>query len=123
MLKKISEGIGNKETLQKLMEDLGYSKSYAKSPIHLKETDSWQALLNEQIPDELLTKVHRGLLINKNWRARDAGLDKGYKLKNKYGAIVIQHKLGNLSDEDIEGEIAGVLSEAIRLATREKKKD
>jgi len=54
--------------------------------------------------------------------AKKYALDMAYKLKQKYGDLTIHHKFGELSDEDIEAEIAGVLSEAIGLAEGARKK-
>lgn len=54
--------------------------------------------------------------------AKKYALDMAYKLKQKYGDLTIHHKFGELSDEEIEGEIAGVLSEAIGLAEGAGKK-
>lgn len=122
LLKKLSDNIRNGMTLGEAMRDVGYSDAYSKNPNHLRETVSWQVLVNKVLSDEKLIKVHAWLLKHKNWRARDAGLDKAYKLKKKYGDITIQHKFGELTDEDIEGEITGIFSEAIGLAEREKKK-
>lgn len=34
--------------------------------------------------DSSLIKVHKELLHNKDWRARDAGLEKAYKIRGKY---------------------------------------
>lgn len=51
-------------------------------------------------------------------QAASRALDMAYKLKGKYGDITIQHKFGELSDEELEGEIAEIISEALRLAER-----
>jgi len=56
-----------------------------------------------------------------NMDAKRHALDMAYKLKKKYGEIVVTHKFRELSDTDIEGEIAGLLSEAIRLTEGEAK--
>jgi len=96
------------------MRKLKYSATYADSSNHLKETKSWQELLEREIPDDLLTKVHKGLLHHKNWQARNQGLDKGYKLKKRYDeSITIKGKLAGISDEEIEGRIAGIISGVI----------
>jgi len=122
LLKAISAGIRFGKTEKEIMKELGYSDTYSKSPNHLKETESWQALVQQNIPDALLAKVHKGLLTNKNWRARDAGLEKGYKLKKRYGDTTIIHKLGTFSDTELEDEAAGILSEALGLTDGDKKK-
>ena len=119
LLQSISDGIRSGKTEGEIMKGLGYSESYSKSPNHLKDTISWQELLNEQIPDDLLTKTLRGLITHTQWRARDAGLDKALKIKKKYGDTMVRHEFGHLSDSELEEEIAGVISEAIQLAEKE----
>lgn len=52
--------------------------------------------------------------------SQEKALEKLLKLKNKYGETVIRHKFGDLSDEAIEGEIAGTISEAIGLGEGEE---
>lgn len=52
--------------------------------------------------------------------AKKYALEMAYKLKQKYGDITIHHEFGNLSDEEIEGEIAGVISEALGLEEGEE---
>ena len=95
------------------MKSVGYSDSYATSPTQLKQTDAWQKLMQEQIPDDLLAGVHHGLLKHKDWRARDSGLEKAYKLKKRYGDTTIVHKFGELSDAELEAELARELSKGI----------
>ena len=55
--------------------------------------------------------------------ATKAALDMAYKLKKKYGEVTINHKFGELSDKDLEKELAGEISEALgSIAGKEKKK-
>ncbi len=119
LLQSISDGIRSGKTQGEIMRELGYSESYSKSPNHLKDTNSWQELLSEQIPDALLTKTLRELITHTQWRARDAGLEKALKIKKKYGATTVRHEFSHLSDSELEEEIAGVISEAIQLAGKE----
>ena len=94
------------------MKELGYSENYALNPDQVKETDSWQKLMEEQIPDELLAQVHHGLLKHKEWRARDAGLDKAFKLKKRYdNALKITHELGRITDSELASEVSRAVSE------------
>jgi len=81
VLKEMVEGGG--KTLTKAGKKLGYSDAYLKSG-KLTKTKAWNELLEDQIPDTALVKVHKGLLAHKDWRARDAGLEKGYKIKKRY---------------------------------------
>lgn len=104
------------------MRDLGYSESYAKSA-HLFRTKSWQTLVDEQLPDELLAKVHKELLHQKEWRARDAALDMAYKLKGRYrDTHEIKHELSELSDEELEAKLAEEINELLRELIRTEPK-
>jgi hypothetical protein len=47
----------------------------------MKNNKAWQVMVDKLLPDNEPLKVHRGLLKNKEWRAREAGLDKAHKLK------------------------------------------
>ena len=118
ILKKMSENVGNKrggKRLSKAMKEAGYSESYIRSG-HIKGTKSWHSLVDTELSDEVLLKVHKGLLQNKEWRARDAGLEKAYKLKKRYKEeITLKHEFEDLSDEELEKEMAKILAEAIDL--------
>jgi hypothetical protein len=57
----ISENRGRK-TIGELMKLAGYSDSYAKNPQQMKETLSWQELMEKNLPDDLLSKKHNELL-------------------------------------------------------------
>ena len=54
--------------------------------------------------------------------AKKYALEMAHKLKQKYGDLTIVHKFGSLSDEEIEEEIAGILSETLGVEEGEKKK-
>ena len=41
------------------MRDAGYSETVQNSPKKVTETKGWQMLLDEHLPDDLLSKVHR----------------------------------------------------------------
>lgn len=101
------------------MKSVGYSETYSEQPSRLIESDSWKDLVSREIKDEKLVKVLNGLLDHKEWRARDAGLDKGLKIKGKYGAdkheVTIKRSVG-----EIETEIATTLSEALEIISGKK---
>lgn len=79
---KLAENGGN---IGRAMIAAGYSKATAKTPQKLTRSKGWQQLVDKFLPDAKLLKVHSELLENKDWRARDAGLDKAYRLKGKLG--------------------------------------
>ncbi len=60
----IAENIRNKKPviMQDAMEEAGYSPSYAASSTRLKETKSWNELLDAAFPDDEVLKVHKGLM-------------------------------------------------------------
>lgn len=83
ILKEISDTLG-KSTIIKAGKKQNYKESYLKAG-QIHKTKAWNELLEEELPDKDLMKVHKGLLKHKDWRARDSGLDKGYKIKKRYG--------------------------------------
>lgn len=111
LLKTLSDGIRSGKTMKDAMRELGYSESYADSSTHLKETDAWKLLVNNKIKDEKLVRVLNYLLDHKDWRAKDAGLDKGLKIKNKYAPSEHNVNIRKRPLGEIEDEIAGTLSE------------
>jgi hypothetical protein len=86
------------------MRKANFSEAYSKHPEKLARTKTWQELTNEVLNDDLLVKVHKGLLKHKDWRARDAGLDKGYKVRGRYAPEQIEltkRKYQELSDKEL----------------------
>lgn len=77
------KSIGKHRTEAEALEQLSYSKSYAKSGL-IKRTQSWKTISEEMLPNDLLAKVNLGLLKHSNWQARNQGLDKAYKAKRIY---------------------------------------
>jgi hypothetical protein len=63
-IKKISENLGNKP-LGKILRESGYSESTSKTPGRVISTKSWQSLLNDYFPDDLLLDIHKSLLLKK----------------------------------------------------------
>ena len=77
---------GSKISISKEMRGV-YADSTAKRTNKLTKSKGWQELMEKYLPDEKLAKVHQYLLNHKDWRAKDAGLDKGYKVKGKYAPV------------------------------------
>mgnify|MGYP001594861755 CR=1 FL=1 len=144
LIKKILENLGNGMSLGEAMRQAGYSDSYSDNPQQLQGTDSWITLTDEYISDKELMEMHRKLLHKEEVIAKNnnksgkvdivrtgeidpyavkSALDMAYKLKKKYdNTITIKGKLSNLSDEEVEGRIAGILSGVIgALAGKGKK--
>ena len=114
LLKKISDGIRSGKTMKEVMLECGYSESYSNAPSQLRDTDTWKRLVGEKLPDEKILKVLNFLLDHKEWRAKDAGLDKALRIKRKYAPTDIAINPSR-SLEEIDEEIARPLSEAAEL--------
>lgn len=50
------------KSLSKAMRDAGYSESHASNPQKLKESKSWEELLEKYLPDKKLVQVHKDIL-------------------------------------------------------------
>ena len=91
--KQIAENVSRnlrkhqKISISKEMQKVGYSKSSCKKPGIVLRSKGWQELMEKYLPDKKLAQVHQYLLNHKDWRAKDAGLDKGYKIKGKYAPV------------------------------------
>jgi hypothetical protein len=72
------------KSMKQAMIKAGYSEAYSKNSGKLTNSQTWQDLTAEVLSDSELIKVHKELLSNKDWRARDAGLEKAYKIRGKY---------------------------------------
>ncbi|MDO8570562.1 MAG: hypothetical protein Q7R97_03175 [Candidatus Daviesbacteria bacterium] len=79
---KLVENGGN---IGRAMISAGYAPATAKTPQKLTNSIGWQKLMDKFLPDKKLLQVHQELLDNPDWRARDSGLDKAYKIKGKLG--------------------------------------
>lgn len=81
---KLAKNIGKSRTLQEAAEKAGYAPSTARQQQSITDTKGWQEILDMALPDEDLLEVHKKLLKHDEWQANNAGLDKAYKIKNKY---------------------------------------
>ena len=118
--------IKQRKTFKKALENGGivskaakgiYSDAMAKNPQKITKTKGWEILLEENIPDKLLTEKHKELLNAKvktrqtikgdlTWeeekmdsQAVAKGLDMGYKLKGRYAPDKKQTVSLNLNAE------------------------
>lgn len=111
-----------------------YSDAYLKSG-KLQKTKAWEELVEDMLSDTVLAKVHKeGLEATKihtshtepdmelpDYAVRHKYLDTAYKVKKRYdNTINVKGALAVLSDEELEGEIAGLLSEALIAIAGEK---
>ncbi len=72
------------KSMKQAMIKAGYSEAYSKNSGKLINSQTWQDLTADVLSDAKLMEVHKELLSNKDWRARDAGLEKAYKIRGKY---------------------------------------
>jgi len=102
----------NGSSMAVAMKKAGYSKAYSTHPEKLTRTRSWQELIEEYLPDSLLTKKHNELLNKKEQivvrngkeseiivtdeidvNAVKAGVEMGYKLKGRFAPDKIEHTI------------------------------
>ena len=93
-----------RKSVSAAMRDAGYSNRSAEKPQRLTRSKGWQDLMDEHLPDKTLLGVHKGLLRDPDWRARDSGLDMAYKLKGSYKAtkVSVEDSLEHLSDDELD---------------------
>lgn len=102
--------------------DAGYSEQYARKGA-IQKSDTWNELLEQELPDCLLTRVHKegleatkkdGVYTVDDYGVRHRYLDSAYKLKKRYdNTITIKGKISQLSTEEVEDAIAREVSEAL----------
>lgn len=89
----IKEMVENGGNQYQALKKAGYSDNYASDPKKIRNTKSWQQLLDEYLPDELLTKVaneglsatsvdKNGMIIN-DYGVRQRYLETSLKMKSK----------------------------------------
>ena len=82
----------------------GYSPQYAKNPKKLRETASFQELLEDNLPDWLLTETHLELLGDKDSNIKLRAVQEGYKIKDKYEPVeetLVVRNYSDLTDEEL----------------------
>jgi hypothetical protein len=62
VLKSLMDNECSVGSLKKILIKAGYSPNYAHNPQNFRKTATWQELLDENLPDWLLTEKHLGLL-------------------------------------------------------------
>ena len=112
--KKVMEIITENQGIPigKAMEQAGYTKVTAESPTNLTNSKSWQQLMDEYLPDQLLQRKHQeGLDATKkedkeqvpDYAVRKQYLDLAYKIKGKNIDTPTQNiNLNVVSDEQIK---------------------
>ncbi len=81
----------------------GYSKSSARA-LKVKQTKTWQQLLDSTFPDDRLAEVHSELLNSSDQRVKKEALHMAYQLKDKYPASKTKVMQLNAELNDLTGE-------------------
>lgn len=105
------------KSVSKAMRKAGFSPKYAKNPQQLTKTQTWDDLMEENLPESLITKVHheqfsatRPVVCDKEIElypdndARLRAVDYGYKIRGKYAPEQIEltkRKYQDLSNVDL----------------------
>lgn len=82
--RKVAALAGKVGSMKEAMLLAGYSPITADTPGKVTKSKGWSKLMDEYLPDEELLAVHQKLLRSEDWQANSSGLDKAYKIKNKY---------------------------------------
>jgi len=78
----INNTVENGGNISKAMRDAGYSPNTAKNPKKLTESNAWNELLEEILPDEfLLTALHQDIANNPSNRKSE--LELAFKITNR----------------------------------------
>lgn len=109
--------VANGGSIAEVMRDAGYSPATARTPQKLTESVAWPALLEKELPDDKLLKVHNELLdatkivtsptepdrIMPDYAAKAKGVELGYRVKRKLdGGGGVQVNILNSIKEDRE---------------------
>lgn len=113
LIKKISEiskkkGCKRIPPIGRLMREVGYSKSYSRTPYKLKGTETWQELMGIFLSDSKIAKVHSELLKSSSIQHYifPKIKEKGRQLKNgkmKYATHFLDNKIIKEIVESVPG--------------------
>lgn len=121
----VDKVVGNGGNITRAMLEAGYSPNTANTPQKLTESDGWKELMDQHLPDKLLTKVHKeGLqattkkphLVDRDdkgrpvyeyipeddYATRHRYLETAYKLKAKYPEEKQSQQLNQLNFFNID---------------------
>lgn len=106
-IKKVFEKVmeNNGFNVGKAMREEGYSPKSAKNPLQVTQSKSWEALLDEYLPESLIVKTHKEAFNAKrdgnkpDWQIRMKASELGYKVRGKLvdrGEIEIKSLKGSI---------------------------
>ena len=84
--KAFKEMVENGGYKKDVMKNAGYSNAIVNNPKKVTESKGWDELLEEYLPDDLITKRHKWLINHKDTHAVKSGVDMAYKLKDRYAS-------------------------------------
>lgn len=138
VIKNVTEQVrkGQKVSVSKAMRDAGYSDSYASKPNRITDSEDWDRLMEENLPDGLLAKVHKqGLEATKKEQRISGRGDDG---KVEYNSVSVEdyptrHKYLNTAyqlkkkfpKETMEIDITGLkeLTNALKTVATTRRND
>jgi len=97
MEKVAKDVLENGGSIAPAMRKAGYSEAYSKNPHKITSSKSWQELMEQYLPDDLLASKHQELIMKTDehgemdTQATKSGLDMAYKLKGKYAPEKHEH--------------------------------
>lgn len=114
LLAKLVEN-GSKAVVSKAMIEVGYSPNTAKAPSKVTKSKAWEALLEQYVPDSLLTDKLNQLLNKKTIIVSSKGkieeqphsdvkgaLDMAFKIKGKYASDKNEKESNKLTREYLD---------------------
>lgn len=108
--KAIENAVENGGNVSKAMKDAGYSPATAKNPKKLTESEAWQQLMDEYLPDQRLLEVNRdGLSATKlatSFTEADQ-LVPDYAVRAKYLELALKLKRRLGPDTMIQNNVQG----------------
>lgn len=115
-MRKVFNDVKNGTSLAQAQKKHRYSESYHKvNPNQITEKKSWQVLLEEELPDEMLTKTHlEGL--------KQADIRKAPIQNSKYKYLELAYKLkGRLNTEKDKPQTLIAIIEQAKTQKEEKR--
>jgi hypothetical protein len=121
--KVIEKMIGNGGNMAKSMKEAGYSEAYADNPQKIKSTKTWEALLEEYLPDDLLTKVALEGLFAKRIQTSPTEGDReveDYAVRQRYLETTLKMKGKIIAKTDLT-TLGQKINPSFTVATQEAK--
>lgn len=109
-------------SMYEAMLKVGYSENYAKSSTKMRETKSWQDLMDEMIPDSLVMETHQGLMKATTLDHMTFGIGFRNEVEKEKFIEELEYKYKNAKDESVDDEDDEDLDDEDEDRPRKKKK-